>query len=1729
MICLPLITSLIFPPYTYSYSNSHLKTPASARDAGTRKSLEKDLGVASTATDGGTRIRLQQGDLVLDPRRGETGKVIAVSQAHWPSVDVQFGDTQVHYPPIGALKLKVIKRGEEVRDGGERARDGGKAGWFLLETDLLRHYIDPKNFISSAQFLQMVEESGVLEQLRVLLYDEDKILAMRKEVQRRAGGEYRDLHQLMGLIWEVLKEDGIDIKNVRSVLYARYPFDVSGQLEVILDMLELQVAPEDVPLYQYVEGSYIGRPPRGTHESQWAIGEKWREWKERYPKRGYILIRTTLGEIRKRGVVIHHYVSFLEDEITLIHSKGEKGRIRAFSQVHPTPRWDPDRKENDKIKDGGDRELGAGELRPIRRIAVMGGGVMGGATAYLAALRGLEVVVRDLDEPSLDKARVRIEEGIQGAIQRRKLDEPKAEELRKRIRYTTNLKEAVEGADIVFEAVFENPDVKRELFAKLDELLDPNVVVLTNTSSIDVDTLAPARAKNPRRVGGLHFFSPVWSQRIVEVVVREEADPMVVEHAMELVRLLDKEPVRVKNSPAFAYNRLFIPFFNEMLRMYDEGYDPATLDAAAAELLGPGARVFWHTAINNKNRQDTWLITELNAARLLQSQFKNDFYAPAAVLVQNEAALKEKRGLWEIPKDAPVDRSEFPEIQARLEGVIFAMAGQLVDEGIVLEKDPYRFIDYGARRIFGWRHGPLKMMSERGMTAALERVAALQKHHPTLTVPASLKGLVERNAEWPVSYASVEVGRGVGFITLDKPEVSNVLDPDMVRDLRQAFEETLRAEGVHAIVIRGAGRRAFVAGANLEFFIRNLGPQVDPVIVPFVREGQELYHRIDVSSKPVVALVEGFAFGGGAELALAADAIYVGSGALFALPETTRVGIYPGLGGTYRTTRKMGRATAKRLVLTGAPVNAKQAYEIGLADAPAEKTGELLEKLMARAEQGPISMEEFHRDFIVKPETPILPDSTPAFDHDELPDIEAALAVLSGTSKTAARELQMFHSAAPIASDRVNRLINENAGREPGILENEIDELSGPDSIFHTPDAIDGLKATFANPDPRIARNFTGTPIPKTVADGGKRRIGAPTMRDAVVFLESSLEVKSRVSLVDKDDPRLQGKKVYVQLGQKFWDPHHILISSQIDDAVEALHLIREYLQEQLQELLRQWEQLERERREDRTPVFLIAELLQNAKKMVDDIQEKLDKWEVWSGHRKPKLGEGDFVQDDMSAREVWETQFAHIVPFGTPGYQLYHVRPWRRHILSVGGPDARLKREEMVALISVDEAARSWVEFRVGGLVIDPKTERVGEIVGIEGVVDTVYVRYLGDVEEYFGASVSQLEIVPQGEGALEVGYWAVDLKRRKVGTIIDIRESRRRIGAYRVVVEYHYPSSGKEEEVYSVPPDQLVGVRKPFPWAKDGGERAIATQLVEEILPYVTLSLDDNKNLRLRVREGSKVTARTIAQRLSESIRMAGSKASMAEVWVSEQLRPQAGMGQIPEYYAPPAVLIEAIVDFYEKALMKEIPELSTLPTHVKDLREKGIILVYEKALNNLTVAKKIETVSAAFKAAGIPVEFVLLSTSGKSEKEIVQKVLTDSLGYVDLNLVFEATLTPDQVDVKEPEMIDWILRSQRHKLLGVVVPDLVTVQQYRDAKIGAYGYLIADNPTATTIGVTAINVDNGAVGFDALLKILSLSDDAKVALLKRGGEILNTHARPVRPELSEYIRFYLVNRGV
>ena len=205
----------------------------------------------------------------------------------------------------------------------------------------------------------------------------------------------------------------------------------------------------------------------------------------------------------------------------------------------------------------------------IKTIGVIGAGTMGSGIAQVAAEAGYKVVMRDIEEQFVQRGLAALEKNLARAVDKGKKSREEADALRNRVSGTTGL-EDLGDADFIIEAIIENMGLKKELYAKLDEICKEETILASNTSGLSITEMASATGRS-QNIVGMHFFNPVPVMKLVEVIRGFDTSDGTFEQTMELARKMGKEPIAVNEAPLFAVNRILVPMINEAAFVLMEG------------------------------------------------------------------------------------------------------------------------------------------------------------------------------------------------------------------------------------------------------------------------------------------------------------------------------------------------------------------------------------------------------------------------------------------------------------------------------------------------------------------------------------------------------------------------------------------------------------------------------------------------------------------------------------------------------------------------------------------------------------------------------------------------------------------------------------------------------------------------------------------------------------------------------------------------------------------------------------------------------------------------------------------------------------------------------------------------------------------------------------------------------------------------------------------------------
>ncbi len=570
----------------------------------------------------------------------------------------------------------------------------------------------------------------------------------------------------------------------------------------------------------------------------------------------------------------------------------------------------------------------------IEKVGVVGCGLMGAGIVQTAAQAGYTTIVRELNKDLLEKGLDRISAFLEKGVEKKKMSPSKRDATWERISGTTDLADLAD-CDLVIEVIYEDLQAKQELFRELDGICRESTIFASNTSSLSIAEMGAASGR-PERVTGLHYFYPSVINQLLEIVKTDHTSSEVIDTLLVFARSTGKVPIVVRDAPGFAVNRYFVPWLNEAARMLDEGFaNIATIDEAACDHFKIGMGPF---ALMNATG-----IPIAYHCTVSYSEAMGEFYGAVAGL----AAQFKAGEPWDL--DGEVDETAKGAVAERLMAVVFGIAAQLVGEGVASIEDTERGALIGLR----WPRGPFGMMNNLGVDRSLELVKQLTVLTPSFPTVNLLQQQAASGEPWTIKDVKLETKDGIATITMSRPEAMNALNEKVLKELKDAIAQLREDSTIRAVIITGEGP-AFVAGADIKTMLNADLTEVEE----FTRFGQSVMNDIDRLDKPVIAAINGFALGGGLELALACDIRLASTEARMGLPEVG-LGIFPGFGGTQRTTRLIGKGHACELIFTGKHVSADEALSMRLVNRvlPPDQLMNEARSLAERiASQGPVAV-----------------------------------------------------------------------------------------------------------------------------------------------------------------------------------------------------------------------------------------------------------------------------------------------------------------------------------------------------------------------------------------------------------------------------------------------------------------------------------------------------------------------------------------------------------------------------------------------------------------------------------------------------------------------------------------------------------------------------------------------------------------------------------------------------
>ncbi len=624
----------------------------------------------------------------------------------------------------------------------------------------------------------------------------------------------------------------------------------------------------------------------------------------------------------------------------------------------------------------------------VFKAAVVGAGTMGGQIAQTIAAAGIPVVLKDIRQELVDhglaEARSVTEGAIGKLVKKGKATEEQGaaqvEEVMGRITGALDYS-GFGDVDFVIEAVPERMDIKQAVFAELDAVTPGHAILASNTSSLSISEIADATLR-PEKVVGFHYFYPASVMPLIEVVEGEETSGETTQAAVNFAQAIKKNPITCAEVPGFVVNRILNSGIAEIWREQEaKGLSIKKIDegvgAAGVVPMGP---YFLISLLG--------LDTVLHVAEHLHASYDLEgetgrFYVPEGMSrLVAEGKLGAKTGgdgFYDPEGNANIAGDAEPDVAELVEMLVlktFVEAALVLEEGVTTHRD----IDVGMMAGAGLdpRRGlfpPFMKADMEGLDGILERLeAAEERHGERFAPPTILRRLVAQGRlgqksgqgfyAWPQfdedpvgEVVKLETRGEIGIAWLANGQMNSIA-PTVISDLGRVHAAA-QAKGLRALVIASSNPLLFSAGADIKAFT-----QMDEAGGKrLLDEAHGLLRSFEQGSIATIAAVNGLAFGGGCELAMACDVRIAAQSALFGQPEI-KLGIIPGFGGTQRLPRLVGTNKALEMNLTGDAVSAQEAYEFGLVNrvvADHELLDTALSWARKLAEQAPLAVEQIKR------------------------------------------------------------------------------------------------------------------------------------------------------------------------------------------------------------------------------------------------------------------------------------------------------------------------------------------------------------------------------------------------------------------------------------------------------------------------------------------------------------------------------------------------------------------------------------------------------------------------------------------------------------------------------------------------------------------------------------------------------------------------------------------------
>ena len=567
--------------------------------------------------------------------------------------------------------------------------------------------------------------------------------------------------------------------------------------------------------------------------------------------------------------------------------------------------------------------------RTIRKIGVIGSGNMGPDIALYFSQNlysyGVPVVIVDIIQSALDSSSKTIASKLAKGVEKKIYKKEEAEAISGNMTFSTDYGK-LNDADLVIEAAPEEMDIKHKIFDQCQEVCPKTAIFASNSSHMVPEEIFQ-KMKNKDRCLVIHYFFPVERNMWMEIVPGKDTDPALTEYIMKFYEFFGKAPTLVKSRYSFIGSAIFEGLFEAAALVVEQGLASVKqADAITARTLrmsvGPftghnltgGNPITQHGLSGSHTRIMPWY----RSPKLLDDQIRSG--KP-----------------WETAgKDENVDYSPqtYDMVSKKIMGAYFGIVCEIVESGITNIGDIEMAIDVGLDLT-----SPFQMMNKMGIKKALELVQAYAKENEGFKVAEILVRQAASGKPWKIPVVIREDKDDIAIVKIRRPKVLNALNEDVFEQLKENFLDIQKVPKIRGAILTGFGTRAFVSGADIGMLAsQNTAEDGEEGCL----KNHSVLNLIEGLGKPVVCAMNGLAFGGGNEIAMACTVRIAKKGQkVFVGQPEPKLGIIPGAGGTQRLPRLVGIENAWSILRTANPISSAQAKVIGLIQEEVE--GDLIE------------------------------------------------------------------------------------------------------------------------------------------------------------------------------------------------------------------------------------------------------------------------------------------------------------------------------------------------------------------------------------------------------------------------------------------------------------------------------------------------------------------------------------------------------------------------------------------------------------------------------------------------------------------------------------------------------------------------------------------------------------------------------------------------------------------